>query len=458
MAVAVSSGLKHSSILVEICSMQTLRDRQFMVRVTRDMGNWLYGQWHIATFPDAHQRLTLNLHRERIGDVTKAVLGIAWLIQFAKIPQLQKWVLLSQQMQASLETYAETATRADNDVEIAAFDGSKRSAHVRQQSPLSWHQLFRHSHQEQASVSAKGTPATACAEVATLRSPKYLPAGTFIISRQLLSKIKRRLAVIDRCLKIAQTNVSTIRKGLRIKSKGSDASSSEDVQKENSFNRYVEQKFIIQWKLTEPLVARYFNKFGDEAKINWSVRQFTEFVTNTLYEQLSKLKEITTKAVTILRCARPRHAGPMHDYFVPLQTLISSVQAALDMADLINTSQLASLAAHHKDNKGTHIFQLALVEVPEPEEKDNMVLYALIRANPSLVQHMGISCLGQVLPDKQKMAQLEEDQQLQKQHWPERKREATQQQDQAWERRNQGSSSWRGRGEQRYGGKWNDKC
>jgi hypothetical protein len=216
-SVAASHGLQQSSILVEIRSMQTSEDRQFMVRVTRDMGNWLYGQWHIATFPDAHQRLTLNLHRERIGDVTKAVLGIAWLVQFAKIPKLQKWVLLSQQMQASLETYAETATRADNDVEIAAFDGSTRSAHVRQQSPLSWHQLFRHSHQEQASVSAKGTPATACAEVATLRSPKYLPAGTFVISPEFVPKFKRRLALLDRCLKIAQTNVSTIRKGVRIK-------------------------------------------------------------------------------------------------------------------------------------------------------------------------------------------------------------------------------------------------
>ena len=175
-------------------------------------------------------------------------------------------------MQASLETYAATATRDYNDAEVAAFHGSKRSASVRQQNPLSWCQVFRHSRQEQASLIAEQTPATAVAEAATLSSPKYLPAGTFIISREFVPKFKRRLALLDRCLKIAQTNVSTIRKGLRIKSKGSDASSSEDAQKEHSFNRYVEQKFIIQWKLTEPLVARYFNKFGDEAKINWSVR------------------------------------------------------------------------------------------------------------------------------------------------------------------------------------------
>ena len=458
MAVAVSSGLKHSSILVEIRSIQTLRDRQFMVRVTRDMGNWLYGQWHIATFPDAHQRLTLNLHRERIGDVTKAVLGIAWLVQFAKIPKLQKWVLLSQQMQASLETYAETATRADNDVKIAAFDGSKRSAHVRQQSPLSWYQLFRHSRREQASLIAKETPATASAEVATLSSPKYLPAGTFVISREFVPKFKRRLALLDRCLKIAQTNVSTIRKGLRIKSKGSDASSSEDVEKENSFNRYVEQKFIIQWKLTEPLVARYFNKFEDEAKINWSVRQFTEFVTNKLHEQLPKLKEITTKAVTILRYARPRHAGPMHDYFVPLQTLISSVESALNLADSISMCQMVSLAAHHKDDKGSHIFQLALLEVPDPAENDKMVLHAFIRANPSLVQNMGVSCVGQVLPDKQKTAHIEEDVQVQEQHRTGRKRESTQQQDQAWERDpwSQGNFSWKRRREQWSERRWND--
>ena len=471
-AVAASRGLQQSSILVEIRSMQTLRESQYMVRITKDMGNWLYGQWHIATFPEAHQRFTLHLNTEHIGDVTEAVLGIAWLVQFVKIPKLQKWVLLSQQMQASLETYAATATKNYKDAEIATFHGSNSSGSVLDQDLFSRCQVFTHSRQEQTSFIAEQTPAikreedstsvavasSAAVEAATLSSLKYVQAGSFVIAREHMPKYKRRFAQLDRHMKTARTDLATIRRAFNVESDDSDASCSGDIAKVNRLGFYIKQGLIIQWNLTEPSVAKYFTKFGDEAKVNWSVSQFTEFVANKVHEQLPKLKEVITKAETILRYARPRHAGPMHDYFVPFQTLISSVQAALDMADLINTSQLASLAAHHKDNKGTHIFQLALVEVPEPEQKDNMVLYAFIRANPSLVQHMGISCLGQVLPDKQKMAQLEEDQQLQEQHWPQRKREATQQQDQAWERWNQGSSSWRRRGEQRYGGKWNDKC
>jgi hypothetical protein len=120
---------------------------------------------------------------------------------------------------------------------------------------------------------------------------------------------------------------------------------------------------------------------------------------------------------------------------------------------------MVSLAAHHKDNKGTHIFQMALVEVPDPEEIDQMVLHAFIRANPSLVQNMGVSCLGQVLPDKQKTTQIEEDQEVQEQHRPVRKREDTQQQDQVWERNpwSQGSSSWKRRREQWSEGPWNDR-
>jgi len=225
-------------------------------------------------------------------------------------------------------------------------------------------------------------------------------------------------------------------------------------------NLYAKHKFIIQWQLTEPLIARYFNKFGDEAKINCSVSQFTEFVASKLHEQLPKLNEITTKAVTILRYAMPRHAGPMHDYFLPLRSLISNVESALELAaDSISTSQMVSLAAHHKDNKGTHIFQMALVELPDPEETDQMVLHAFIRANPSLVQNMGVSCLGQVLPDKQKIAQIEEDKQLQEQHVPTRKKDDFQQQDHMWQRDpwSQNGSSWKRPRPQWSGGPWKDR-
>jgi hypothetical protein len=257
----------------------------------------------------------------------------------------------------------------------------------------------------------------------------------------------------------AQNDLTIIRRGLHIESDGSETSSSECNAKENPLSRYIKNEFIIQWQLTEPLIARYFNKFGDEAKINCSVSQFTEFVANKLHEQLPKLNEITTKAVTILRYARPRHAGPMHDYFLPLQTLIPSVESALNLAVAISTSQMISLAAHHKDKQGRHIFQLALVEVPEPESENKIVLHAFIRANPSLVQNMGVSCLGQVLPDKQKTTQIDEDQEMLEQYRPVRKRQDPQQQNQFWERNLWCHSfpSWKRRREQWSGERWKDR-
>jgi hypothetical protein len=252
-AVAASHGLQHSEICVEICRLQTGKDQQIMVRVTKDMGNWLYGQWHIATFPDAHQRLTLNLNTEHIGDVTEAVLGIAWLLQFAKIPELRKWMLLSQQMQASLETYAATATRENNDAEIAAFHGSKKSASWPSQ-VFSMLPLFNR--QEQAGPSAEQTPAIrkeevptpvavaladAEAKACTLSSPRCVPAGTLVISEKLVPKFKKRLARLDRHMMNAQNDLTIIRKGLHIESDGSEASSSEDNAKENPLSLYIKR-------------------------------------------------------------------------------------------------------------------------------------------------------------------------------------------------------------------------
>jgi hypothetical protein len=258
---------------------------------------------------------------------------------------------------------------------------------------------------------------------------------------------------------MAQANLATIRKSFDIESDCDDASSSEEHCEENPLGRYIKKGLIIQWDLTEPLIVRFLNKFEDEAKINCSVSQFTEFVASKLHEQLPKLNEITTKAVTIRRYARPRHAGPMHDYFLPLQTLISSVESALNLAVAISTSHMISLAAHHKDKQGRHIFQLALVEVPKPESENKIVLHAFIRANPSLVQNMGVSCLGQVLPDKQKTTQIDEDQEVLEQYRPVRKRQDPQQQNQFWERNLWCHSfpSWKRRREQWSGERWKDR-
>jgi hypothetical protein len=384
-------------------------------------------------------------------------------------------MLLSQQMQASLETYAKTATKENNDAEIAAFHGSKRSASWHSPNLCSRLPVFKCSRQEQAGPFAEQTPATTKEEVptsvavalagaeakaCTLSSPRYVPAGTLVISEKLVPKFKRRLLLLDRHMKTAQTDLATIRKGLHIESDGSDASSSEDIAKENPLSLYIKKEFIIQWNLNDLPVARYFNKFCDEAKINCSVNQFTEYVASKMHEQLPKLSEITTKAVTILRYAMPRHAGPMHDYFLPLRSLISNVESALELAaDSISTSQMVSLAAHHKDNKGTHIFQMALVELPDPEGTDQMVLHAFIRANPSLVQNMGVSCLGQVLPDKQKTTQIDEDQEVLEQYRPVRKRQDPQQQNQFWERNLWCHSfpSWKRRREQWSGERWKDR-
>jgi hypothetical protein len=194
--------------------------------------------------------------------------------------------------------------------------------------------------------------------------------------------------------------------------------------REKPLARYIKNGVIIEWDFTEPLIAKFLNKFGDDAKVNWSVSEFTEFVANKLHEALPKYEEVVTKSMTILRYAMPRHVGPMHDYFLPLRSLISNVESALDLADSISTSQMVSLAAHHKDSHGRHIFQVALVELQNPEEENQFDLCVFIRANPILVQHMGLSSTGQVL---QQFDQIEEEQQMREQHAAELKRKRTQQ-------------------------------
>jgi len=174
-------------------------------------------------------------------------------------------------------------------------------------------------------------------EADILSSLGHVPAGTIVILPENVLQFQKRSARIDRHMKIVQRNLTKIRKSLYIESDCDDASSSEDKGEENRLARYIKNGLIIEWDLTEPVIAKFLNKFGDDAKVNWSVSKFTEFVANKLHEELPKYEEVVTKTMTILRYAMPRHAGKMHDYFVPLQNLISNVESALDLADSINT-------------------------------------------------------------------------------------------------------------------------
>ena len=190
-----------------------------------------------------------------------------------------------------------------------------------------------------------------------------------------------------------------------------------------------------------------------------------EFLAEKLHEKLSRCDEISTTTMNILRYAKPRHAGKMHHYFVPILSLILFVENALDLPkDSISSSQMVSLAAHHKDNNGKRIFQLAVVEVPKPQEKDKPDLCVFIRANPTLVQHMGVSPIGQVLPGLQKMDVNEDDQQVREQNASALNKEEEQQRPD-WQRDpwSQPSSSWQPRPQpkkpraQWTENKWNEK-
>jgi hypothetical protein len=236
-----------------------------------------------------------------------------------------------------------------------------------------------------------------------------------------------------------------------IESDVDDASSSENHCEENPFARYIKKGLIIPWDCTQLPIASFLQKFGDEAKVNWSASEISEFLANKEHEKLPKHKEVVTKSKTILRYAIPRHAGAMHDYFLPLQSLISNVESALELAQgSISICQMMSLAAHHKDSNGKHTFQLAVVEWQSPEEERKMCLFVFIRANPTLVQHMGVSSAGAVLPDMQKMSQMQEDLQMREQHASGLKREITQEnqklQKEFW---SQASSSWQQRPNQK---------
>jgi len=348
---------------------------QYMVRVTKAMSSKLYAQWHIQMFPDFHKRHTSHMNADNIGSAVQAAMGIAWVVQYTGIEQIMKWVFLSQEMQTSLDTYAAACTRENRDAEIPDFNGSTGSASVKQQNSPIWFKEFEAARKEQTGPCVASVPAATGQEVSTagamavpfveadvLSSPSQVPAGTIVILPENVLKFKRRLSRIDRCVKIAQTNLATIRKSLYIESDCDDASSSDDHCEENLLVRYIKKGLIVQWDCTQLPIAKLLNKIGDEAKVNWPVSQFTEFVANKLHEQLPKYDEVVAKTMTILRYARPRHAGKRHYYLVPLQNFISNVESALDLADSISTYQIVSLAAHHKDSHGRRISQLALVE------------------------------------------------------------------------------------------------
>jgi len=105
-------------------------------------------------------------------------------------------------------------------------------------------------------------------EADILSSARHVPAGTIVILPENVLNFKRRLARIDRCVKMAQANLTTIRKSLNIESDCDDASSSEDHCEENPVARYIKKGFIIQWDCTQLPITKFLNKIGDEAKVN----------------------------------------------------------------------------------------------------------------------------------------------------------------------------------------------
>jgi hypothetical protein len=264
--------------------------------------------------------------------------------------------------------------------------------------------------------------------------------------------LKRWIARIERTLKKAQANVATIRKSFDLESECDDASSSEEHREGNPLDRYIKKGLIIQWDLSEPVIVRFLDKFADdEAMVKCSASEFAKFLANKLHGKFPKHEEVVTMSMSILRFATPRHAGTMHDYFLPIKSLISNVESALELeADSISMGHMLSLAAHHKDSNGKHTFQLAVVECQNPEEGNQFWLCVFIRVNPTFVEYMGVSSTGQVLPDMQKMRQIQEDLQMREQTAAELKTEETQEnqelQNESW---TPATSSWQQRPNQK---------
>ena len=105
-------------------------------------------------------------------------------------------------------------------------------------------------------------------EADILSSARHVPAGTIVILPENVLNFKRRIARIDRFVKMAQANLATIRKSLDIESDCDDASSSEDHCEENPLARYIKKGLIIQWDCTPLPIAKFLNRIGDEAKVN----------------------------------------------------------------------------------------------------------------------------------------------------------------------------------------------
>ena len=66
----------------------------------------------------------MRMNVDSIESGVQAAMGITWIAQSQKIENIIKCVFLSQQMQASLETYAAAYTRENRDTKISDFNRS----------------------------------------------------------------------------------------------------------------------------------------------------------------------------------------------------------------------------------------------------------------------------------------------------------------------------------------------
>ena len=97
---------------------------QYIVRVTKTMDRKLYGQWRIEMFPEFHKRHAYYMNADTIGSAVQAAMGIAWIVQYTEIEPIMKCLFLSQDMQASLNTYVAACANEKRDTEILDFDQS----------------------------------------------------------------------------------------------------------------------------------------------------------------------------------------------------------------------------------------------------------------------------------------------------------------------------------------------
>jgi hypothetical protein len=154
--------------------------------------------------------------------------------------------------------------------------------------------------------------------------------------------------------------------------------------------------FIRMWDCSDASIQDFLRRFGADAKVDWTTEAMYDAIAQKVHSSLPNLQILTETTLSILRYAHPRHAGPMHDYFLPVRRLLQHLESCPECTGQLSVLHAVALAGNaSRTCKGGHTFQLALALTGSHVGTASLCVF--IRANPDVGSSMGVTSCGQVL-------------------------------------------------------------